>query len=181
MKNPYHPRIKELLTTGPIVTGSNELWKRDEGSIHQKVYSPRHNFSPFFDRAQPNRGRGDTYWCTRESRMCVRGWTAAPCYDERAERRGRWNGARIWYNVATSFIKEVLAVCHVAPHNEAALGFGYSGAVACVLPSVEWFIVSRGPKPTPTRLFLLETAPRYTRTGIRWPLLTSHVEQKRHV
>ncbi|XP_006620005.1 uncharacterized protein LOC102678080 [Apis dorsata] len=52
--------------------------------------------------------------------MCVRGWTAAPCYDERAERRGRWNGARIWYNVATSFIKEVLAVCHVAPHNEAA-------------------------------------------------------------
>lgn len=31
-----------------------------------------------------------------ESRMCVGGWTAASCYDERAEMRRRWDGAGIW-------------------------------------------------------------------------------------
>lgn len=53
------------------MTGRNELWKRDEGSIHQKVYSPRHNFSPFFVRAQPNRGGGGILIGVPESQGCA--------------------------------------------------------------------------------------------------------------
>ena len=60
-------------------------------------------------------------WCVRERRMCVRGWTGAGvCYDERAERRKTVERGENLVGRGPPPLSKALALCHVAPHNEAA-------------------------------------------------------------
>lgn len=62
------------------------------------------------------------------------------------------------------------------------LCFAFRGMVYCV--ANPFYIALPSPQPLVRRLYPPRDSaprPRYTRIGIRWLLLTSHVEQRRHV